>query len=447
MSGIYTVLFAQENSGSWITQLENVITGIGRRGGDGTRTATLNGKIEISPPGKLYSRNTKDGELHTDYQALIGCAYSQPISLPGPDAGPFISKPGHFAMAYDGVIAGYTGQQALDWLIAENAARNWVSVIGQLDGQFSLLLLDASQPRRVYYAVKAKPLYVLYDSLGRGTIVSSSKDALRGQYHATRNPQPVELSPYTCGYITLEGAVTRQASLVRWPGEGSLVLSGGGLDTLVAAFDAKRRYPTERMQLVYFDYGTKARDSEVRATERIANAIAKRYYGTPTTWRSFEFPLLAQLAASNLIDDREAISKNPQAGRASEWVPARNTVLMSLALAYAESAGYARIVTGINPDAATAYPDNDEAWSERMQAVVPYALGSDRFVKLEAPLSQLSKVGIVSRGAELKIPWKEAGSWSCYDGGAIHCGLCSSCRARRKAFVIAKVVDPTEYEV
>lgn len=446
MSGIYSVLFTRDNSGSWFTQFDKVISGMRSRGGDGTRTAVFNGTFEFPENGRLYSRNTAYGGIHTNYGSLIGCAYSHPISLSEPDAGPFISADGKYAMVYDGVVVGYTGPQLVEWLVTHRAAHNWIETCQQLDGQFALIVIDTDQPRRAYYAVKAKPLYTMFDSMERGTIISSSKDVLRGQYHPTRNPRPFELAPYTCGYITVEGTVTQSASLVRFPGEGTLVLSGGGLDTLVAAYESKRRYPTERMELVYFNYGAKSSTREQIATAQISASLAGRYQHSPTTWRNFMFPLLGHLAASSLIDTRTAVSRDPKPGRASEWVPARNTVLMSMALAYAESAGYARIVTGINPDAATAYPDNDEAWNERMQAVVPYALGADRFIRLDAPLSHLSKVGIVQRGAELKIPWKEAGSWSCYEGGELHCGQCSSCRARRKAFELANVEDPTEYE-
>lgn len=440
MSGIYAVLFTQSYSGAWLTQLDKMISGIRCRGGDGTRTVALNESFEVLPSGRLYSRSKISGG------SLIGCAYSWPISLSEADSGPFISDNGKLALAYDGVVSDYNGSQLTERLTESDATESWAIACRELDGQFALLVIDSKKPKRIYYAVKAKPLYVLFDSRDRGVIISSSREVLRGQYHPTRHPQPIELNPYTCGYITVEGTVTQLSSLVRWPGEGTLVLSGGGLDTLVAAFDSKRNNPSERMELVYFNYGAKSSKQEQLATERIASALSMRYTHSATTWRAFDFPLLGQLAASSLIDSRIDVSKDPRPGRASEWVPARNTVLMSLALAYAESAGYARIVTGINPDAATAYPDNDEAWNERMQAVVPYALGTDRFVRLEAPLRHLSKVGIVQRGAELKIPWKKAESWSCYDGGELHCGQCSSCRARRKAFEIANVQDPTEYE-
>jgi 7-cyano-7-deazaguanine synthase len=121
-------------------------------------------------------------------------------------------------------------------------------------------------------------------------------------------------------------------------------------------------------------------------------------------------------------------------------------VLLSLAIALAESEGFARIVTGINQDAATAYPDNDEEWLNRFQHLLPFALGTDRSLKLDAPLRTMSKVEIVQHGEGLKIPWSQIPSWSCYNGGHVHCGLCSSCRARRRAFTLAKVKDPTEYE-
>jgi 7-cyano-7-deazaguanine synthase len=229
-------------------------------------------------------------------------------------------------------------------------------------------------------------------------------------------------------------------------GEGTLVLSGGGLDTLVAAYEAKRRFPDERMHLVYFDYGAKAHRKEETATYHIISALSGRY--PKVTWRLYGIPFLHNivtdsLVTSSLTDDRKPVNKDPQPGVPSEWVPARNTVLMSLGLAIAESSGFARIVTGINKQAAIAYPDNHREWNDRFQHLVPYALGPGRYVKLEAPLQNLMKSDIVLLGATLGVPFSI--SWSCYEGDELHCGECSSCRARREAFTTAGVVDSTRY--
>ncbi|HEV2175275.1 MAG TPA: 7-cyano-7-deazaguanine synthase, partial [Nitrospira sp.] len=391
MSGIYSVLIANDDGG-WVAPLEKSIGEMRSRGMDGTRTAVSDGsKWSFPKDGRVFRTHHDDGKRYSEYRGLIGCAYSQPVALDAADAGPFLAQDGSLALAYDGVVAGYTGAQLVERLHTPNGMHRWCELVQQLDGQFALIAIDSELPNRIYYAVKAKPLSVLYDSLGRGIVAASDAESLRGMYHATRSPRPLILKPYTSGFVTSEGIVTTLCSLVRFYGEGSLVLSGGGIDTLVAAYDIKKRYPAERMHLAYFDYGAKSREQELAATESIGASLSIRYSNAQTTWRCYDFPLLGQIAASSLTDARSVVNVNPQAGKPSEWVPARNTVLMTLALAMAESYGFARVVTGINQDAATAYPDNDEEWNRRMQFIVPYALGPDRYVSLEAPLSSLSK--------------------------------------------------------
>jgi 7-cyano-7-deazaguanine synthase len=320
--------------------------------------------------------------------------------------------------------------------------QNWSELTGELRGQFGLLAMSGSM-QRIYYAVKAKPLYLLFDSLNRGIVVASSREALNGLYHPVRNPQPVELEPYSSGVISPDGILEKfSRSLVQ--GAGSIVLSGGGLDSLVAAYNTRINHPDEPLSLLYFDYLAKAGRKEVEATRAIGEGVIGLTGTGAVSCHFFDGAVLTALADSSLTGSRE-ISHGPVSGHASEWVPARNTVLMSLAIAFAEQNGFARIITGINQDAATAYPDNDEEWLLRMQQVVPFAVASGQSIALEAPLVRMSKVEIVKHGKKLGIPWKDVRSWSCYEEGERHCGECSSCSARRKAFKLARVADPTEY--
>lgn len=446
VSGLFAVLLSSQDT-SLVVQLDQLVSRSKRRGGDGTHYSFMrNGKFSEPITGdKLYHRDLGGGKFG-DYDGIIGCSYSSPVSLSIPDPGPFFVRPdGNVAIAYDGVVSGHDGMSLVKWLETDDPELHWTDLVAQLDGQFALIMISRRRPEHIYYAVKAKPLYVLLDSINRGVIITSSIDSVKGMYHEGRTSSPVELKPYTAGDVSLEGVVTEKKSLVRFPGEGSLVLCGGGLDSLVASYDAKKRYPTERMKLVYFNYGAKSVNQEKVAQTSIAASLNIRYPDSATTPRTYNFPLLRTLAASSLTDPDLTVSITPEAGRASEWLPARNTVLMSLALALAESQGYARIVTGINQDAATAYADNDEEWMRRFQQLIPFAVGSGRSVRLDSPLSMMSKVDIVRHGDSLKIPWSTVSSWSCYNGGQYHCGLCSSCRARRKAFKLAKVEDPTRY--
>lgn len=443
MSGIFAALRSSLDL-SYVTDIEKLLSRSKDRGADGTRTVlrTSSGWRNLGT-GDRFPKPLID--LFEDVSGVIGCAYSHPVSLEPKDHGPFIGK--HMSVAYDGVISGVRGNDVVKYLEDGAATVHWDHLVSRLEGQFAIVMLSERRPERIYYATKAKPLYVLYDCLARGIMVASSREAFRGSYHPIRNPQPVELDPYSSGYITIGGQIFSGQPLYMHSGEGSLVLCGGGLDSLVAAWDVKQRFPNERMELLYLDYLAKARDQEMFATTRIAGSLLSRFPKSSTVVSIRTADVIRRLTASSITDDELEVSTNPTPGKASEWLPARNTVLMSLGLAYAESNGYARIVVGVNQDAAAAYPDNDGEWVNRFQRLVPYAVGTGRQIRLVAPLSMMSKVDIVRHGQGLRIPWEDAASWSCYERGDTHCGVCSSCRARRRAFQLAKVTDPTEYAV
>jgi 7-cyano-7-deazaguanine synthase len=224
---------------------------------------------------------------------------------------------------------------------------------------------------------------------------------------------------------------------------GSLVLSGGGLDTLVAAWETAVCNPTEATTLLIVDYGQRARDREFNATRSITRALA--IHGYKADRLTYQLNFFQQLARSPLLDLGAPVEKNPQPGVAHEWTPARNTVLMALGVSFAEAHDYSRIVTGINATAALAYPDNSVAWHEAWVELVKHAVGPNAHLEIRSPLMFLSKADIVRRGEQLHVPWVQAQSWSCYEGEPIHCGRCSSCRARRNAFKDAGVDDPTMY--
>lgn len=433
MSGIYAALLKPQSS------LIDSLTELSLRlslSADSCETIALNeaGEYLKLPTGGL--------EWLTDnFVGLLGCAYRKPIAVEASDAGPFYND--SVAATYDGIIVGVDGQKLVT-LLGEDP-QDFAERVSELTGQFSLIVSYASDPRHLYYAVTARELYLLYDNRKRGIVVSSSLSALDGMYHPIREAQPVLLEPYTAGRVSIYGTKQVHSSLHRFTGEGTLILCGGGLDSVVTAYTVRELYPFDPIELAYFDYGAKANLQELDAVGQLAHQLSLGINRVDVSTHVYNAYILGHLAASSIIGADGVVNENPQAGLASEWVPARNTLLISLALAIAESRSFARIATGINWDAATAYSDNSSEWNRRMQQVVPYALGSGRRVILEAPLAEMSKADIVTFGNKLGVPWQKVSGWSCYNNGNRHCGLCSSCRARRKAFILAKVTDPTEY--
>jgi 7-cyano-7-deazaguanine synthase len=157
-----------------------------------------------------------------------------------------------------------------------------------------------------------------------------------------------------------------------------------------------------------------------------------------------EIPL-APIARSALTDPRMPIPSRLKAGRIpATYVPARNTVLLSVALAAAESWGADRIYLGVNAVDYSGYPDCRPEFLRAFQRVANLAtkaaVEKGRRVRIRAPLLRRSKVDIVRRGERLGVPWGL--TWSCYRGGLRPCGRCDACRLRARGFRGAGVPDP-----
>jgi len=132
------------------------------------------------------------------------------------------------------------------------------------------------------------------------------------------------------------------------------------------------------------------------------------------------------------------------------YVPARNTIFLSLCLGWAEAAGARDLFIGVNALDYSGYPDCRPDFIAAFEAMARLGtkagVEGDRFT-VHTPLMQMTKAGIAAEAARLGL---DAGmSWSCYDPapGGLHCGLCDSCRLRRKGFLEAGLADPTSYAV
>jgi len=229
-------------------------------------------------------------------------------------------------------------------------------------------------------------------------------------------------------------------------GKHSLVLCGGGLDSYVAAWDNQITYAADKTVLLYVDYGCRARLREIESTHHLAATMNKHFGLGTATVVSIDLNLWSKYLRSPLTDDGVVLERSPRAGVASAWVPARNTVLASAALAIAETDNFARIVLGINKTAAAAYPDNDIRWLERFEHMAEFGVARGRNVDFVGPVAKLTKAEIVALARETDFPVLPLShSWSCYLGGKRHCGICTSCQARREAFTATDVVDLTLY--
>lgn len=221
-------------------------------------------------------------------------------------------------------------------------------------------------------------------------------------------------------------------------GKFAVVLLSGGLDSMVAGGLA--REAGYRVLALSIDYNQRHR-VELRAAERVATAL--------NAMRHIVLPLdLSAFGGSALTADIAV----PKGGVGHDipvtYVPARNTVFLSLTLGLAEVAGADDIFIGVNALDYSGYPDCRPEFIEAFQAMA--ALATKRGVegdpvRINAPLQHMSKADIVREAYRLGM---DAGiSWSCYDPtpDAKHCGLCDSCRLRMKGFEEAGLPDPTVY--
>ena len=188
------------------------------------------------------------------------------------------------------------------------------------------------------------------------------------------------------------------------------------------------------------DYGQRHR-VELEAAARIAGELgAERHIVLPLDLRPFGgSALTADIAVpkDGLVDEIPVT-----------YVPARNTIFLSLALGWAEAAGASEIYIGVNALDYSGYPDCRPDFIQAFECLAALATKAGDeggHFRIATPLLHLTKADIVREADRLGL---EAGlSWSCYDPapGALHCGLCDSCRLRSKGFEEAAVPDPTLY--
>jgi 7-cyano-7-deazaguanine synthase len=222
----------------------------------------------------------------------------------------------------------------------------------------------------------------------------------------------------------------------------AVILLSGGLDSSTAL--AVARADGYEAHCLSVDYGQRHRDELARA-RRIARAMGAADHRIVRVD-------LSSFGGSALTDSAIAVPKGRSAAQMSRdipvtYVPARNTVLLALALAHAETLGAGHVFIGVNAIDYSGYPDCRPAFLrafERLARVATRAGVEGRPLRIHAPLLRLSKAGIVRLGTRLGVPYRM--TLSCYDpvrGRA--CGRCDACLLRRKGFAEAGVRDPTLY--
>jgi len=232
------------------------------------------------------------------------------------------------------------------------------------------------------------------------------------------------------------------------PGENSgtsaaarpaVVLLSGGLDSATCL--AVARAEGFRCHALSLGYGQR-HEAELRAAERVAHALGAQQH------RVMKIDLAA-FGGSALTDSGIAVPETPVDGIPVTYVPARNTVFLSLALAWAEVLGAQDIFIGVNAVDYSGYPDCRPEFVAAFERLANLATRAGveglAAIRIRTPLISLSKAEIVRLGLELGVAFED--TVSCYqaDDQGRACGRCDSCRLRREGFAAAGVADPTRY--
>jgi len=219
----------------------------------------------------------------------------------------------------------------------------------------------------------------------------------------------------------------------------AVVLLSGGLDSATVLAIAKS--DNYECYCLSFDYHQR-HVAELEASKRVSAAFGAAEH------RVFHLDLSA-FGGSALTDNNIAVPEALTEGIPVTYVPARNTIMLSLALAWAEVLGANDIFIGVNARDYSGYPDCRKEYVEAFERMANLATRSaveGQTLRIHVPLIDLNKAQIIQRGHALGVDYSM--TVSCYqaDSEGRACGVCDSCRFRRAGFAAAGLDDPTSYK-
>jgi 7-cyano-7-deazaguanine synthase len=219
----------------------------------------------------------------------------------------------------------------------------------------------------------------------------------------------------------------------------AVVLLSGGLDSVTVLALALEKYDCYALS---FSYGQR-HNTELNAAKHIAALMQVKQH------RILNIDL-GQLGGSALTDYDIAVPQTEQLGIPVTYVPARNTIFLSYALAFAEVLDARDIFIGVNAVDYSGYPDCRPEYIEAFSAMANLATKSaveGRSMTIHTPLISLTKSEIIKLGMDKGVDYSMTVSCYAANGEGEACGRCDSCRLRKKGFADAGVADPTRYAV
>lgn len=322
------------------------------------------------------------------------------------------------------------GSRSHGWLVlATNYKPIWTRVVeddDEVDGPALEWTSVAPRLTGMTYLERLHDGWTMLDPYS-ALIIDQSGDHAGIEYVSLRDP----------AILNATGTAPAFASTYATPGvqPRALVVCSGGLDSVTAA--CMTAYHMD-VDLLHITYGARAEAREIEAVTAVAEA---RGFGL----RFLDLTsIFAEIGHSRLTGTWEgAASGEEGAEYAIEWVPARNTILLAVATGMAEAHGYSHLVLGNNVEESGAYPDNEQEFVGRFNDMLPFAVADGKSVTILEPLGGKTKREIVDLGLDARAPLEL--TWSCYDGGELHCGQCGPCFMRQTAFRMLGTHDPILY--
>jgi 7-cyano-7-deazaguanine synthase len=219
----------------------------------------------------------------------------------------------------------------------------------------------------------------------------------------------------------------------------AVVIASGGIDSSTLLFKTvNENYETYALTFIY---GQKHK-KEIDCAKWICEHLEVSH-------KILDISVLKEiLSGSALTDSSIAIPEVP--ADVSHYdtlkatiVPNRNSIFLSIAIGYAVSTGGNRVFFGAHHSDRGIYPDCRPEFVEAFESAERLATDNPDLI-VDAPFAHMDKSDIVRLGTELGVPYQK--TWSCYRGDELHCGVCSSCRERKRAFTQSGVPDPIHYE-
>lgn len=221
--------------------------------------------------------------------------------------------------------------------------------------------------------------------------------------------------------------------------EKAIVLLSGGMDSLVCAGEAFS--DKKQVSLLHMNYGQKTSARERKSFDDIAD-----FYNVPEKDRKIiDMTFLKQIGGSSLTDDQIDVKnyKGDSDAIPDSYVPFRNSIILSLAVSWAEVVGATKLYIGANFEDSPGYPDCRPSYYEAFNKVIKEGTKAGN-IEILTPVIHLKKKEIVQRGVALKVPFEL--SWSCYSNSDKACGICDSCALRLRGFREAGLKDPIDYK-